>query len=419
MTLGLIRLLLMSMSESAAAQTGRDASRAVLRAMLAAYATASPADERPQLKGPTAARLLASLDDAALWEPAHFHALLDLVQLVGGLAAAHGRPTPCTVGDLLTALAPPDGPGAPVWPWAPQVEEAVLRKLDRRETTAGIARNQRDNREAWWAHGERNRRFIRDAIPLCAQRRTAVALGVGHAFDLPLVELATAFERLVLIEIDGATLNATVDRVFKDPALRARVEVRVADVTGVNSYVIEEVERVVADAAGPEDAREGLAALCRGYVLRGGPQLLAPDEQADLMISSCMLSQIAWSQVRYARNVYERRFGALAATETDAWRLPWRELELRVQQDHINALTARADVAVLTSDLAFRPTALEPGGLSRPSGPRRPLLGVNALRERIPHFTRVVQSAAWEWDLLRAKASQPGSLYDVHALTLR
>jgi len=44
---------------------------------------------------------------------------------------------------------------------------------------------------------------------------------------------------------------------------------------------------------------------------------------------------------------------------------------------------------------------------------------VNALHERIPHFIRVVQSAAWEWDLLRAKASQPGSRYDVHALTLR
>ena len=399
--------------------TGRDGSRALVRATLAAYATAPPADQLPQISGPIAAQLLSTLDGAGAWHPSQFQTLVDFVQLVGGFAAARGLRTPCTVGDLLTALAPPDGPDAPVWPWAPEVGDEVVRKLERRETSAGIAQNQRDNREAWWAHGERNRRFIRQAVPSCGQRRLAVALGVGHAFDLPLVELATAFDHLVLVDIDGATLNATVERVFKDAALRARVEVQVADVTGINSRLLREIERVVADAAGREDAREGLATLCRAYVLRGGPQLLPPGARADLMISSCLLSQIAWAQVRYARNVFERRFGALAGAEVEAWRVPWRELELRVQQDHINALTAHADVAVLTSDLAVRDTTLGPDGLARPSGPRRPLLGVNALQERIPHFIRVVQRDAWEWDLLRAKRSQPGSRYDVHALTLR
>jgi hypothetical protein len=408
----------MTVIKSADRSTGRDASRVVVRAMLAAYATAPPADRLPQTTGPMAAKLLSSLDDAAGWEPSSLHGLIDFVQLVGNLAAVSGRTPPCTIGDVLTAMAPPDGPDAPVWPWAPQVEEEVIRKLERRETSAGIAQNQRDNREGWWAHAERNRRFIREAVPLCEQPRTAVALGVGHAFDLPLVELATAFERLILVDIDGATLNATVDRVFKkDAALRARVEVRAADVTGINATLLGEIDRVVADAPGPDDARRGLAALCRAYVLRGGPQLLPPGERADLMISSCLLSQIAFAQVTYARNVFERRFGALV--DVDAWRAPWTGLELRVQQDHINALTAHADVAVLTSDLAVRETALSSDGLARPSGPRRPLLGVNALHERIPHFIRVVQSAAWEWDLLRAKRSQPGSRYDVHALTLR
>jgi hypothetical protein len=409
----------MSVIEDAAAQTGREAARAVVRATLGAYATAPPADRLPQTTGPLAAKLLSGLDDAARREPSHFHSLIDFVQLVGNLAAASGRATPCTIGDALTALAPPDGPADPVWPSAPQVEEEVLRKLERRETSAGIAQNQRDNREGWWAHAERNRRFIREAVPSCGRRGTAVALGVGHAFDLPLVELAAAFDRLVLVDIDGATLNATVGRVFKDAALRARVEVRVADVTGINATLLREIDRVVADAASPADARAGLATLCRSYVLRGGPPLLLPGERADLMISSCLLSQIAFAQVTYARNVFERRFGALSGAELEAWRMPWRELELRVQQDHINALTAHADVAVLTSDLAVRETTLGPDGLARPSGPRRPLLGVNALQERIPHFIRVVRRDAWEWDLLRAKRSQPGSRYDVHALTLR
>ena len=40
-------------------------------------------------------------------------------------------------------------------------------------------------------------------------------LGAGHAFDLPLVELAKSFDKLVLVDIDADALNATVAGVLK------------------------------------------------------------------------------------------------------------------------------------------------------------------------------------------------------------
>ena len=67
-------------------------------------------------------------------------------------------------------------------------------------------------------------------------------LGAGHAFDLPLVELAKSFEKLVLVDIDAEALDATVAGVLKDPGLRARTELRLLDLTGINGQLVQRID---------------------------------------------------------------------------------------------------------------------------------------------------------------------------------
>jgi hypothetical protein len=349
-------------------------------------------------------------------------ALVQFGVLMQALTPIHPDAPRCNVGDVVTALTPVAAvsPAAAAWEWEPSVDAEVLAKLEVRETSAGIVKNQRHSREGWWAHAAHSRAFIREAVPTCAARRIAVVLGAGQRFDLPLLELARAFDRLILVDIDAAALEATAAAVFSDPALRARVELRVSDVTGINKQLIGRVDRIAAEARTADEAREQLGACVRSYHLGTGAVLLAPGERADLMVSACMLSQIAWSQGRYALVVYERRFGRLPEEAGLSWLLPWQEFELRVQQDHINALPAFADVAVLMSDVAVRSTELDAAGIKRVIGPRRYLLSVPKLCERIPCFMRIDRHGAWQWDLLRPEGpGHPGHLYDVEGLVLR
>ena len=92
-------------------------------------------------------------------------------------------------------------------------------------------------------------------------------LGAGHAFDLPLVELAKAFDKLVLVDIDADALNATVAGVLKIPGLRARTELRLLDLTGVNGQLVRRIDEAVAAAANAAEARDRLEALCWTYRL--------------------------------------------------------------------------------------------------------------------------------------------------------
>jgi len=67
------------------------------------------------------------------------------------------------------------------------------------ETISYHARYRR-NRAAWQPHLDRSKQIIRNAIDKCESRRTAVIGGSGYGFDLPLDELATAFDEVYLLD---------------------------------------------------------------------------------------------------------------------------------------------------------------------------------------------------------------------------
>jgi hypothetical protein len=298
------------------------------------------------------------------------------------------------------------------------VDADVLSKLEVRETSEGIVRTQRANREGWWAHAARNRGFIVEAIAACRGRRLAVVLGAGQVFDLPIRELGQAFSRLIFVDIDRTALEATVAS-LPDDGTRARVETVVMDVTGINQTLVRRVDALLAGAPSACEAEKALAEMAQSYRLQARPPLVPGGERADLLVSSCLVSQVAWSQQRYARAAYARRFGA--PPSTTAWTKAWRGFERGVQQDHIDALPALAEVAVLTSDVAMHATALDATGTPRRAGAPELPLQAATLRERVTPPATVEAHATWAWELRQPDARRhlPGLSCDVEALRLR
>jgi hypothetical protein len=322
------------------------------------------------------------------------------------------------LGDTLTALSLVPQAGEVPWIFDTRIDADAFAKLQFRQTSVGIGKVQRENREGWWSHAQKNRAFIADVVRQTRGRGLAVILGAGSAFDLPLVELAKSFEKLVLVDIDGEALDATAAGVLKDPGLRARTELRVLDLTGVNGQLIRRIDEAVAAAANGAEARDRLDALCWTFGLAAPPRLLPPEERADLLVSSCVLSQVAWPQRVYARRVYERRFSSLPSPLELRWARHFTYLELRLQQEHLTSLVGVAEQVALTCDVVSNATVLDAAGTERKTGQAVLTLGVPSMLERVPKLFRIDGHASWEWGRYKATRTGKGSRMDVEGARL-
>ncbi|PTX98995.1 hypothetical protein DB354_02960 [Opitutus sp. ER46] len=86
----------------------------------------------------------------------------------------------------------------------------------------------RRNHDAWAPHLQATRRAILDAAELCARPKTALLLGAGIHHDVPLVELASRFERVLLADL---VHRPRVRR--RAAAISARIACVEFDVTGI------------------------------------------------------------------------------------------------------------------------------------------------------------------------------------------
>ena len=295
-----------------------------------------------------------------------------------------------------------DGP----WPFDPAVDAAAFRALGFADTSAGIARTQRDNREGWWAHARRHRAFILDAAQRVTHPRVVMVLGAGKAYDLPLVELAQRFERVVLVDIDGEALKATADAVVRGP-LRARLHLQPMDITGVTTQLARGIAAALERARDADAAEAALGQLAASYRLAAGVRLCA--EPVDFLVSGMVLSQIGLQPKLAAKRAFEQRFGPIREASAPRWSEAWDAFERRVQQDHIDSLTSQCALAVLTSDVVHRPTA----------GPPWTVIGTARLEERLSGFQEILARASWSWPRISPRGGHDGVLTEVHALLLR
>jgi hypothetical protein len=283
------------------------------------------------------------------------------------------------------------------WEFDPKVDPRAFELLGFADTSAGIARTQRENREAWWAHARHHKGFILDAAARIPHPRLAVVLGAGKAYDLPLEELAQRFERLVLVDIDAGALAETCNATVK-AALRPRVELLPMDVTGVSARLARGIQEIIGGGTDAKSVEDSLQNLCQSYRLQSLPRLA--NERADLLVSGMLLSQLGLAKLA-AKRLFERRFGK-SAREAE-WSAPWDALEQRLQQDHIDALCENAGLAVLTSDVRHHS-----------GGESWSVIGAARLEERVPQFVEVMARASWSWERVRGAVRT-----DVDALLLR
>lgn len=283
------------------------------------------------------------------------------------------------------------------WTFDPQVDAHAFQLLGFAETSAGITRTQRENREGWYEHARRHKAFILDAAERVGRPRLAVVLGAGKAYDLPLEELAKRFERVVLIDIDAEAMAAASAAAVRDASLRARLELRPMDVTGVTARLARGIHSALESPA-PEAQLE---TLCQSYRLATPPRFT--EEPADLLVSGMILSQLGLQPKLAAKRLYEQRFGKIARESEARWSATWDTLEAKLQQDHIAALGAQAALAVLTSDV-----------IHHSGGESWSAIGAQRLEERLPVGLEVLARKSWVWERIRGAVRT-----DVHAVLLR
>jgi len=279
------------------------------------------------------------------------------------------------------------------WRFDPTVDPQAFKLLGFAETSAGISRTQRENRDGWYEHARRHKTFLLDAAARVERPRLAVVLGAGKAYDLPLEELARRFERVLLVDIDAEAMAASSAAAVHDANLRARLELRPMDVTGVTRRLALGIETALA-ASAPEVSLEN---LCKSYQLASPPRF--SDERADLLVSGMVLSQLGLQPKLAAKRLFERRFGKISAR----FEAMWDDLERRLQQDHIAALVDQAELAVLTSDVVHHS-----------GGESWSVIGAERLEARLPSHLEVLTKTSWTWQRVRGQVRT-----DVHAVMLR
>jgi hypothetical protein len=360
-----------------------------------------------------AAQIAKALHAKAPCDPLLFDDLVTLGRLMHRLSYRPGVPV-CNVGDVLVAAAGLPAVCGESWESDAEVDPSAYAKLGFAATSRGIADAEQNNRSGWRSHTERCRSYIDAASDLAPAKECAVVVGVGRAFDLPLASLAQSFDRLVLIDVDADTLEATAEAV-KRTGPRASVETKCMDVTGINRTMVAAIDRIVETAQDPHTVPTRIEEYVRSY--RIIPPVLS-ERRADLLVSSCVVSQLAWPGRAYAlARVRER--GSVEGEAERAWSRAWFEHELRVQQDHIRACSEGGRITVLISDMAHRMTAFDAGGLERPTGGKTFTLGVDSLLERIPRSLRAERHASWLWPRHRpGPTGEPGSWTEVEATVL-
>lgn len=213
-----------------------------------------------------------------------------------------------------------------------------------------IAAAQLEYSDYWQPHIQRSQLGILEAARLVRNRGTALVLGAGRCWEIPLQDLAAQFDRVVLADLDEPSMIAAVSTI--PPPLQRKVEIRVSDVTSFAEPLMAATGRIVEQA---ETAAEAFVALESLYerieLLRRLPDL----PEADLVISSLVLSELVRYPSTFTARLVEEKFDQ----DLGAWRGYgglWRNLRAHATEDHAEMLVrvGRPDSVVYFADTVGR-----------------------------------------------------------------
>jgi hypothetical protein len=200
-------------------------------------------------------------------------------------------------------------------------------------------RGNRDVRDLWDRYQGHRARVTAEILALAPDGGRLCLLGAGNANDLDLDALAGRFGEIHLVDIDPGALARAINR--QTPAVRARLQAHApVDLSGLYQQLdharLPPVDTLI--EAGTTAVRRQL-----------------PD--ADLVVSCCVLSQMAWALEELAGHAPQ----------------PISLLQQALLRIHLRTLLATAPVALLVADLVSS-SAYPPLGDLTPADDLGPLL---------------------------------------------
>lgn len=264
-----------------------------------------------------------------------------------------------------------------------------------------------------------SRRMI-SAVAEIAQPGRALVLGAGHCAEIPLVALVERFERVTLNDVQAEPLEEGIALAALSDSARAKIDVRVADLTGSNETILAQIGEAIRPASDAGAAIEAMAAAVDRAPLAGLPI----DGQYDLIVASCVLSQLHFGVISGAYEAFVARFPGEGdrLRQSLRWTAAMYELARRMERKFIDDLPARlapGGYIYLSDSTQMCYVELTPEGKWRTEGTHR-LLRTPNLGDYFDERFALVAKDRWNW--VHAAPGQPGQtgrLYDVQALVLR
>jgi hypothetical protein len=220
---------------------------------------------------------------------------------------------------------------------------------------AGLRSIEEERSSYWEPHVAKSNRRILEAASLCERRSTALVLGAGNCTEIPLEELARNFEQVVLADLDDASMTAAVEDLPDE--LIPKVRVSVGDVTRFAAPLMQRLWRAVETSETAEQAFEQIEETFSGLEAGDAPPTLP---EADLVVSSLVLSELHRYPLSYAARLVRDKFGKRLAAwgGYEHFRAELQQVALR---DHVGLLAGvcRRGGAVYFADTIARGPAYE------------------------------------------------------------
>jgi hypothetical protein len=268
-------------------------------------------------------------------------------------------------------------------------------------------------------HVEESRRLIRAAAEEVQPGR-AIVLGAGNCAEIPLAELVARFEQLTLNDVDGTLLEQGIAAAGLDAAAQAKIDVRVADLTGVTDPIIEKIEAVLGAISDLDTAVEQMATI----VDEEQPTNMPIEGQFDLVVASCVLSQLHFGLAHRSGERFERRFAGQVERlrQCPRWTTALYQMARRMEArfiDGVAALSAQGGLIYLSESPQMCSIKLTADGRWETEGTYR-MLRTQDLTDYADRRFAIVAHGRWHWVVSPPQdVGQVGRLFDVQALVLK
>jgi hypothetical protein len=272
-------------------------------------------------------------------------------------------------------------------------------------------------------HVAESSRMILEVAARVGKRR-AIALGAGKCQEIALAKLASQFDQIVLVDLDRSALEEGLAAAELTPDQRRKIDIRIADLTGVTDRLERAWRDAMADASDPTDAIERLAAVTDGEMALNEPGAATlSGETFDLVIASCLLSQLHAPAARRAEQVFAERFAdSLAQLRSAArWLGGLQALARRIEAsfiDRLPSLVAPGGRIYLSETVQTCLTELAADGAWSTAGTYRMTKSLD-LADYIDHRFEIERRGRWTWVAALPQSTRPGKLFDVQSLVLK